>query len=180
MSSILNMKTILFLITPLALACSLHADTLAGDKVTVKGSIIQETGTNGQTVSTPINPLTVLTALGVTNPPAAKDLSFYVDSTSESIVVAQKGIVAGGTASPLGTLYAIGTANVQWFASSKLGYNGGDNILMNGDLTGSHWLEGKISSKHVETDTRQFIGYGAISGTNTVVQGTIVDTFTAP
>jgi hypothetical protein len=169
-----------FLALLLAFACVSRADLMSGDKVSVNGSIVQETDTNGRTVTKPITPATVLAVLAVVDPPRAKDLRFYLDLSTDSIVVAVKGIPANGSGTPLATVYTIALAEIAWQENSKIAFNASnDNTLLNGDLAGSHWFESKIAAKDVETDTRHFIGYGMVSGTNTIMQATISDTFKA-
>jgi len=175
----MKLRNLLLLAAAIACAASLRADTMAGDKVKIKGSIILETGPGGTTVTKPINPSTILALLAVSNPPLAKDLQYYLDTTTDSFVIAPKGIAASGTATPLATVYSIAGATVNWQAIPTHSYNGGNNVLLDGTLAGSHWFLSSVSKKNVETDVRRFIAYGAVSGTNTVMQGTITDTYKA-
>ena len=153
-----------------------HADVLVNDKISITGSIIQETGSEGQTSVKPITIANVLGVLGLSGTTPAKTLRYYLDDSTDSFVIAPKSLAATGTGTPIATVYSIDTATVDWDPSSKSAINSGTNTFLNGDLSGCHVLHGVVSHNR-ETDTRHFIGYGTISGMQTIMKGAIVEIY---
>lgn len=92
---------------------ALHADTLDPDPITISGSIIQMTNTNGETTSSPITIANVLSITGTTG--VAEDLRYYFDADANSgqgaFVIAPK---TGAPITPTATVLAFNGAAQAW------------------------------------------------------------------
>jgi len=153
---------------------SLRADTL-GDKVSVTGSIIQETSTNGTTKTLPITIKNVVSVLGIGG--STSELTYYYDYTVRSYVIALKGIMTSGTGTgtPIATIYTY-SAEDFWNPNNHSIISGQTATGFDGNLSGIGLLNG-VYPHSSETDTTKFTIFGTISGMKTIVKGTIVDIY---
>ena len=158
-------KKILLLLAFLAIwpaIQTLHADAL-GDKVAIAGSIIQETGSTGQTTVKPITIKNVLSVLGLTgSSPETSMLRFYYDYTTFAYVIGPKALVSGsGTA--YATVLAFGTSSyVNWDPTKHTYIDAGADTGLNGDLSGDALVTG-VYPTDIETDKVDLILFGTVS-----------------
>lgn len=177
----MNNKKLFFAILGMAV-CILHnvrADELYDDKVSMTGSIIVETSTT-QTVVKPLTIENVLSVLAVSSTDSSKNLRYYYDSTTDSFVIAPKGVISGaatsGTATPLATVLTYGdTAFVNWDPTKHTYIDAGTDSGMNGDLTGTGLIQG-VFPRNTETDKITFTLFGTITNP-TIIKGAILDIY---
>lgn len=153
------------------------ADTLESSKrITVTGSIIQETGTNGETSIKRITIGNILNVLGISS--TASQLRFNYDATTSSYVIVPKSVPKNGTASPVATVYTFGNSDgVQWHPTNHSEIGAETDTGLNGDLTGTGLLQ-RVYPHVIETNRISFIFFGMVSGHQTIMKGTLVDVFT--
>ena len=179
------MKTVLLatLVAGFLSAGFLHAqaDTLYADNITVTGTIQQAPPTTGAApVVYDLSKIAdIFTFLGLPDDP--KKQRWYWDSTLAAYVIAPKGIHDGGNGTPTVVFYEFGsgTEGVDYVEIKKHGKHlwGGNDTALNSNLPSTSYQNDVFGGGN-ETDTSNFIAYGKVSGTDTIVTGKIKDKFT--
>ena len=147
-------------------------DTFDHAAVSISGSIIQETGTNGQTTIKPISIANFLTVLGTSG--TAKDLQYYYDDTTESYVIAAKAAATSGSGTPVATIITYTyTKEVNWYPNETSMISSGPLTGMDSNLSGLYYGKGVYAGGKT-TYTLPFTLYGEINTTQTIVRGAIV------
>jgi len=179
------MKTKLFLlaIVPFFISAfqTLRADSLAADAITVTGSIIQETGTNGATKILPITIANILSVLGITGTaaPAVNTLRYYADNTTNGTVIALKSAAVSGSGTPVAILGEPGANSVGWNPARHSSTGAGDVMVLNGKLAGTYYNSDVYPAK-ISTSKTKVAAYGQIDGVPTIVNATVVDISKVP
>jgi hypothetical protein len=175
------MKTKLFLLAlvPLFIPAfqTLRADSLAADAITVTGSIIQETGTNGATKILPITIANILSVLGITGTaaPAVNTLRYYADNTTNGTVIALKSAAVSGSGTPVASLGGPGANTVGWNPGKHSGTGAGDMMALNGNLAGTFYYTDAYPA-NISTNKVKATAFGQINGIPTILNATVVDT----
>jgi hypothetical protein len=152
------------------------ADTLEKGRVSVTGSIIQETVT-GLTVTQPITIKTVLGALELSGSGAPSTLGYCYDENRNAFVIVPKSAVASGSGTPIATVLSPDTnPYVNWKTSgdSAIGVIGGLGL---GNFLNGNMEETSAYPNGVETDAFKFVFYGTILSHRTIMKGTLVHVF---
>jgi len=147
-------------------------DMFGNDKISISGSITQETGSNGATTILPITIGNVLSVLGISG--TAKDMAYYSDKTTKAIVIAPKAAAISGSGTPIVTIGAPDNDEIKWNPTVHSKVGAATLSALNDDLAGSFYQTGVLSATS-ETETIKFVVFGKINGAPTIVKGTIVD-----
>jgi hypothetical protein len=152
-----------------------YGDTLSDHNLAFTGHIIQETSSGGETSTTKITPVEVLSALAITT--TNSKLKFYYDATAHSYVIAPKGVPNGGSATPIATVLSVdGTNIVQWDPTASSSIVSGSANGLNGAASGAT-LSKEVTVHGTLTYGISFILSGTAAGEQTIMEGKLTDIF---